>query len=71
VDWKIADADILNEKSQIRKIGPKKKLLIMKMLSIHEYYEIFLPKFLVFLQYWDQQFKDIVIKVFEGGYIGQ
>ncbi len=53
------DIQILNEKRKVYFIGPKKKRLELKMLGLSEYYEDFIPEFLLFLDYFNQDAEDI------------
>jgi len=49
IELKLEDLQILNEEPVIFKVGPKKKKIVLKMLSIGKYYDKFLPQFMVLL----------------------
>ena len=45
------DIEILDEEKVELEIGKKKKIVVLEMLTIKKYYDVFIPKFLEFLQY--------------------
>jgi hypothetical protein len=45
------DYSILNEERKVYFIGPKRKKIELEMLGISKYYEVFIPRFLDFLEF--------------------
>jgi hypothetical protein len=45
------DIDILNEEKKEYIIGPKRKKVKLEMLGISKYYQVFIPRFLIFLEF--------------------
>jgi len=55
------DIEILNEEKQVVHIGPKKKPVVLDMLSISRYYDIFIPKFLEIIQHFQSVVGNITL----------
>jgi hypothetical protein len=58
------DIDILNEERKVYFIGPKKKKIELEMLGISKYYQVFIPRFLTFLNFFK---KDLELVNFPSG----
>lgn len=60
------DIQILNEERKIYYIGPDKKKLELRMLGISDYYDVFVPEFLFFLDYFRSDTEKIVLPTGKG-----
>jgi hypothetical protein len=57
------DIQILNEERKTYLIGPKKKKIELEMLSISKYYDVFVPEFLLFLNFFEKDTERLEIKL--------
>ena len=55
MDYKLDDIKILNEENVVKSIGSKNKKLELRLLTIHEYYDIFIPRFVVLIELMKRQ----------------